>query len=208
MTTRTRGRRGVFEAAAGHFADLVRSIADDRWDEPGLGDWTVRDLVGHTSRSLTTVSTYLRTQAVNEDVSSAVDYYVRIRDYAAGMGTDAIVERGRQAGRDLGADPAVAIDHLLARVLDDLDGVDDPLIAVIGGLGIKLSSYLPTRTFELAVHGIDIARAVGVDRDPPEEVLADAAALAARIGVALGQGPAVLLGLTGRSDLPPGFSVV
>ena len=39
-------------------------------------------------------------------------------------------------------------------------------------------------------------------------MLADAAALAARIGVALGQGPAVLLGLTGRSDLPPGFSVV
>ena len=58
------------------------------------------------------------------------------------------------------------------------------------------------------MHGIDIARAVGVDRDPPQEVLADAAALAARIGVALGQGPAVLLGLTGRTDLPPGFSVV
>ena len=112
------------------------------------------------------------------------------------------------AGRDLGADPAAAIDHLLARVLDELDGVDDPLIEVIGGLGIRLSSYLPTRTFELAVHGIDIARAVGVDRDPPQEVLADAAALAARIGVALGQGPAVLLGLTGRTDLPPGFSVV
>ena len=187
MTTGTRGRRGVFEAAAGHFADLVRSIADDRWDEPGLGDWTVRDLVGHTSRSLTTVSTYLRTEAAYEDVSSAVDYYVRMRDYAAGMGADAIVERGRQAGRDLGADPASAIDHLLARVLDELDGVDDPLIEVIGGLGIRLSSYLPTRTFELAVHGIDIARAVGVDRDPPQEVLADAAALAARIGVALGQ---------------------
>ena len=143
MTTRTRGRRGVFEAAAGHFADLVRSIADDRWDEPGLGDWTVRDLVGHTSRSLTTVSTYLRTEAAYEDVSSAVEYYVRMRDYAAGMGADAIVERGRQAGRDLGADPAAAIDHLLARALDDLDGVDDPLIEVIGGLGIRLSSYLP-----------------------------------------------------------------
>ena len=39
MTTRTRGRRGVFEAAAGHFADLVRSIADDRWDEPAA--WAV-----------------------------------------------------------------------------------------------------------------------------------------------------------------------
>ena len=109
MTTGTRGRRGVFEAAAGHFADLVRSIADDRWDEPGLGDWTVRDLVGHTSRSLTTVSTYLRTEAAYEDVSSAVDYYVRMRDYAAGMGADAIVERGRPAATSVPTPPRRSI---------------------------------------------------------------------------------------------------
>ena len=33
---------------------------------------------------------------------------------------------------------------------------------VAGGVGIRLSSYVSTRTFELAVHRLDIARAAGV----------------------------------------------
>ncbi|BBX20302.1 mycothiol maleylpyruvate isomerase [Mycolicibacterium duvalii] len=200
--------RAVFAGAADYFVALVRQIPHGRWDDPGLGEWTVRDLVGHTSRSFVTVSTYLRAPAQHEDVTDAADYYVKIADYAAGMGATAIVERGRQAGRDLGADPAAAVAELASRALADVAAADDPLLEVIGGYGIRLSSYLPTRTFELAVHGIDIARALGIDHPPPPEVLSDAAALAARIGAALGHGPAVLLALTGRAALPGGFSVV
>lgn len=205
------GTRDVFASAARSFAELAVGIPAGAWDGPGLGDWTVRDLVGHTSRSLVTVSTYLKSPADHQDVTDAADYYVKIRDVAVGAGAAAIVERGRQAGRDLGADPAATIDRLLAQALADIaaiPGTEDPLIEVIGGLGIRLSSYLPTRTFELAVHGLDIARAVGVEHLPPADVLAEAAALAARIGAAAGQGPTVLLGLTGRSDLPAGFSVI
>lgn len=202
------GPRTVFASAAEAFGALVRQIPDGRWDGPGLGEWDLRSLVGHTSRSLTTVSTYLQTTAEREDVTDAADYYVKIQDYAAGMGAEAVVERGRQAGRDLGADPVAAIEALIPRVLSELDQVDDPLIEVIGGLGIRLNSYLPTRTFEFAVHGFDIAAAAGIEFCAPEDVLADAAALATQIGVRLGRGPAVLLALTGRRDLPPGFSVV
>jgi uncharacterized protein (TIGR03083 family) len=201
-------QRAVFASAAKGFAALVRQVPGDRWHDPGLGEWTVRDLVGHTSRSLVTVSAYLKTRAQHEDVVSATDYYVQMHAYAAGLGSVAIVERGRQAGRDLGADPAATIDALVPRVLAEIEAVDDPLIEVIGGLGIRLSSYLPTRTFELTVHGMDIARAIGVDFVPPEDAVVDAAALAARIGVALGHGPSVLLALTGRAGLPEGFSVV
>lgn len=200
--------RAVYAAATEFFTALVRQVPDDRWDTPGLGEWTVRDLVGHTSRSLTTVSTYLKAPAQREDVADAADYYVKIHGLSASLGAAAIVERGRQAGRDLGDDPVSAIEALASRVQAELAAVDDPLIEVIGGLGIRLSSYLPTRTFELAVHGLDIGRAVGVDFAPPAEVLAEAAALAARIGVALGHGPTVLRALTGRGGLPPGFSVV
>ncbi|MGB2920006.1 MAG: maleylpyruvate isomerase N-terminal domain-containing protein [Mycobacterium sp.] len=200
--------RVVFASAAESFAALVRRIPDGRWDGPGLGEWDLRSLVGHTSRSLVTVSTYLQTAAGHEDVLDAADYYAKIHDLAAGMGTAAIVERGRQAGRDLGADPVAAISTLVARVRSDLDGVGDPLIEVIGGLGIRLNSYLPTRTFELAVHGMDIAGTVCVEFAPPDDVLAEAATLAAHIGVRLGRGPEVLLALTGRAGLPPGFSVV
>lgn len=200
--------RTVFLSAAESFADLVRRIPTTAWEGPGLGAWSVRDLVGHTSRSLITVSTYLKAPAQRETVTTAADYYAAIREISAGMGEDAIVERGRQAGRELGADPASAVDALVMKVRADLADVDDPLIEVIGGLGMRLNTYLPTRTFEMAVHGVDIAHAVGIDYTPPADVLADAAALAARIAVALGQGTPVLLALTGRQNLPPGFSVV
>ena len=198
----------AFESAARGFAGLVHRIPGDRWDGPGLGAWDLRSLVGHTSRSLITVSTYLQTSAEREDVATPQDYYVRIREVAASAGADAIVERGRQAGRDLGADPAGTIDELVQRVLGELASTDNPLFEVIGGLGIRLQTYLPTRTFELAVHGLDIARATGLSFTLPEDVLDEATVLAARIGVATGQGETVLLSLTGRTALPASFSVV
>ena len=145
----------TFESAARSFAGLVHRIPGDRWDGPGLGDWDLRSLVGHTSRSLITVSTYLQTSAEREDVATPQAYYARIREVASDAGADAIVERGRQAGRDLGADPAATVDALVSRVLGELSGGGDPLITVIGGAGIRLHTYLPTRTFELAVHGLE-----------------------------------------------------
>ena len=58
------------------------------------------------------------------------------------------------------------------------------------------------------MHGLDIARAVGIPFASPGEVLDEATVLAARIGVAIGDGETVLLSLTGRTALPPSFSVV
>jgi hypothetical protein len=125
----------------------------------------------------------------------------------SGSGAAATVERGRQAGRDLGDDPGAAIEQLLTRALDDVAGAGDPLIAVIGGLGIRLSAYLQTRVFELTVHSLDIAAAAGVTADLPPEALEAAAVLATRISVALGEGDTVLRALTGRAPLPRPFSV-
>jgi hypothetical protein len=137
----------TFESAARSFARLVHRIPDDRWNGPGLGEWDLRSLVGHTSRSLITVSTYLQTSAQREDVATPQDYYARIRDIAGSLGADAIVERGRQAGRDLGPDPAATVDQLVERVLGELASTGDPVIEVIGGLGIALRNYLPTRAW-------------------------------------------------------------
>lgn len=196
----------VFVSAATAFADLVALIPATSWDGPGLGDWDLRSLVGHTSRSLITVSSYLRIPAEREDVTGPAHYYALLRGYAAG--SPAIVERGREAGRVLGADPSAKVTELLHQVLTDLDGAGDPLIAVIGGLGIRLSNYLPTRVFELTVHSLDIARATGIDFAPPEQALEAATVLAAQISALTGQAAAVLTALTGRGALPAGFSVV
>lgn len=200
----------VFASAATAFATLVHAVPGG-WDGPGLGDWDLRALVGHTSRSLVTVSTYVKTPADREDIHDAVDYYVRMREYTAHLGAADVLERGRQAGRDLGSDPAGTVDDLVTRAVADVAaataGGADPLISVIGGLGIRLSAYLQTRIFELAVHGLDIARVTGIEFTPPAEVLTDATLLATRIALALGQGNILLEALTGRTALPPDFSV-
>jgi uncharacterized protein (TIGR03083 family) len=198
----------TFESAARSFAGLVRRIPDDGWAGPGLGDWDLRSLVGHASRSLITVSTYLQTPADREDVTTPQEYYARIADYMSNAGAEAITERGRQAGSDLGDDPVQTIDELIDRVRGELATAGNPLIAVIGGLGIRLHTYLVTRIFELAVHSLDIARAADVSFDLPGEVLDEATVLAARVAVLSGRGGELLMSLTGRTALPPGFSVV
>jgi uncharacterized protein (TIGR03083 family) len=196
----------VFTSATRAFTGLVREIPESGWSGPGLGDWDLRALVGHTSRSLITVSEYLRAPSEREDIADAAGYYAYIR--TAGFDPAQIVERGIAAGRALGDHPADTVDTLAAQALSDLAAAGDPLITVIGGLGIRLSSYLPTRTFELAVHSLDIARAAGLDLSLPGAVLAEATLLAARTAVGLGDGVTLLNALTGRTDLPPGYSVV
>jgi uncharacterized protein (TIGR03083 family) len=198
----------TFASAAHSFAALAHDIPTNRWDGPGLGEWDLRSLVGHASRSLITVITYLAQPAEREDISTPQEYYAMVNPAALGLSPEGVVERGRQAGRDLGDEPAATVDELVSRALDELSDAGDPLIQVIGGAGIRLHTYLPTRTFELAVHGLDIARAVDISFPLPADVLEEATGLAARIAVAEGHGQAVLLALTGRAELPPSFSVI
>jgi uncharacterized protein (TIGR03083 family) len=198
----------TFASAARTFAHLVHRIPASAWDGPGLGEWDLRALVGHASRSLITISTYLETPAEREDITTPQEYYARVNPSTLGIDPAGVVERGRQAGRDLGDHPGDVIDGLLSKVLADLEDRGDPLIKVIGGAGIRLRTYLPTRTFELAVHGLDIARAVGIPLELPADVLEQATTLAARIAAAEGHGETVLLALTGRGQLPVSFSVV
>ena len=198
----------AFASAARSFAGLVREIPAEAWDGPGLGEWDLRSLVGHASRSLITVSTYLQTTAEREDITTPEEYYARVNPSALGMDPADVAERGRQAGRDLGEDPAATVDALVSRVLGELATAGNPLVEVIGGLGMRLHTYLPTRTFELAVHGLDIAGAVGIPHSLPTDVLDEALDLATRTAAATGDGETVLLALTGRKALPPSFSVV
>jgi uncharacterized protein (TIGR03083 family) len=196
----------VYRAAVNSFVQLVRRLPADRWDGPGLGEWDLRALVGHTSRSLVTVITYLDTPAERVDIASTEEYYQVAAAVAAEEGAG-VVERGRRAGIELGSDPAAAVEALAAEAVDKLTGRGDELIAVLGGAGMRLSAYLPTRTFELAVHGLDIAEATGLDFVLPDEVCAAAVALGARIAAAMGHGEVVLRALTGRGPLPQPFSV-
>lgn len=199
----------AYADAAAAVTDAVAEIPDGSWAAPGLGEWDVRALVGHTSRAMVTVLTYLDRAADTEDVASPEDYYALLPSMT-GEGTDqaAVAERGREAGRALGDDPASAFADLAEQAVMRLTEVEPHrLIRTIAG-GLRVDSYVPTRTVELVVHGLDIAAATGVDVTFSRPTLAETAAVAARTGVALGRGPVLLAALTGRAALPAGFSVV
>lgn len=199
--------RSTFLDAAAVVARVVDLIPPTAWDGPGLGAWDLRALVGHTSRSLVTVVEYLARPAAAEEIATPEAYYAAVVRIA-GADPAAVVERGRAAGAALGDDPAAGFRARLAAAVTALEHAGDAdLLTTIAG-SMRLAAYLPTRTFELAVHGIDIATATGLPVAFPSSALAESATLAVRIAVQRGDGPALLAALTGRSGLPAGFSVV
>ena len=196
----------VYLDAAQTFVDLVERTQPGRWTQAGLGVWDLRALIGHTSRAMVTVLTYLDQPAETEDIPTPERYYSSIADQQ--IDPAAVAERGRQAGDALGPDPAAAVRDLHAQVTNRLQhAAPGDLITTISG-GMRLSAYLPTRTFELVIHSLDIAAATGLPVAFSTPVLKQAAALAARLAVELGHGPALLTAMTGRTTLPVGFSVV
>jgi hypothetical protein len=201
--------RATYAEAASAFLDLAAQVPLERYAEPGLGSWDLRSLVGHTGRSLVTVATYLETRADQVDAEDAADYFAQVSRMTHGTTRDAVHLRGIEAGIALGDDPMAVLrssweDAELA--LEMLEGAD-PIVTTAAG-GMHVSDYLPTRTFELIVHCLDIARATGLDFAPPDEALADTLALASASALRQGYGVDVVLALTGRQPLPPGASVV
>jgi hypothetical protein len=81
---------------------------------------------------------------------------------------------------------------------------DDAIGSPIGTM--TLADYLPSRTAELTIHGLDLTQALGVDLAAPTSAVRKSLAFVAS-RVADGSGSEVLLALTGRGVLPAGYSV-
>jgi uncharacterized protein (TIGR03083 family) len=195
-----------FVAAAQSFLSLVKQVRPEQWALPGLGEWSVLDLVGHTSRAITTVELYLADDAPAEvTVPTAEEYYLRVFD--GHTDNAAVAARGRAAGADLVDDAVGSIAASLSRVQEVLAQQPANRVVAIGSLAIPLSEYLRTREFELVVHGLDLALAIGADSDIPHTVLASATVLAAGVAASRGQAEDVLFALTGRGNLPHDFTI-
>jgi hypothetical protein len=204
--------REIYLTVADMFADLVARLPAAGWDAPGLGDWSRRDLVGHTvSSGIRQVPHVLGNPAGEVAAATPESYWAIAWAAPAEVIANAIAassEDARKSGIALGEDPADAVRHLVGAAAAALAeaGDDDVVRTAVGGM--RVADWLPTRTFELAVHGIDVAASAELAFPLPAEVLADVAAHAARIAVAIGDGPALLRALTGRGTLPADYSIV
>ncbi|MFC4065292.1 maleylpyruvate isomerase N-terminal domain-containing protein [Actinoplanes subglobosus] len=204
--------RRTYRSAAIAFADLVARIPSDALDGPGLGEWTLRDLLGHTvSSALRQVPAVLAEPAPTLLVPAPEAYFALARVAPADLvaaARAASTDDARATGAALGGDPAGVVSGYIGQATAALAGAsDDDVVATPAG-GMRVQDWLPTRTFELVVHGSDAAVAAGLPIDFDLETVASTAALAARTAAALGQGLPAIRALTGRAPLPTPFSVV
>jgi uncharacterized protein (TIGR03083 family) len=201
----TDGVRRRFEQATAFFVATVARVGPAQWEQPGLGEWSIRDLVGHTSRAMRAVEGYLAQGAELVEIHSPVEYFLGVRESS---GAAQVAQRGREAGAALGSDPPGAVREMAARVLGVVARADAGQLVGAPRGGMTLGAYLPTRTFELVVHTLDLAAALDVPAEPPAAALAEALEIAAGLALHAGQGGEVLLALTGRRPLPAGFSLI
>ena len=198
--------KSAYRQAVAFFMDVAARVRPDQWDAPALGEWSVRDLVGHASRSITRVEEFGSRRASAVDVPSAPAHF---RQSLGRPNANAqVAERGREAGRTLGGDPLAAMREDWARAEQVLDATpEDEVIAYDNG-GILFADYLETRVFELSIHALDLANAIGVEAEPPREALAAALRTLADLALESGRGAQLALAATGRGPLPDGFSAL
>ena len=188
-----------FIEAGGWLVELASQVPEDRLEDVGLGVWSVRSLLGHAARSLLTVIEYLGHPAEEVALDSALAYL----SSAGRAAPAAIAQRGVAAGRELGDDPATRVAALAeqsARLVRTTPA--DQLLTTIAG-GMRLEDYLPTRTLELVVHGLDLAAAIGSDAEPPRRATSSMLELLVELQVRRGRTAALVLLLSGRAT-PPG----
>lgn len=207
MPTSPEAVTDAFLDAANAFATTCSKVTADQWDAPGLGEWTVRSLVGHTSRAITLVNEYASVDPSSADMLDAMGYY---RAALAGHGVhSSVAQRGVAAGVALGTDPAEAVRLLVQQIsamLQDPSTRPSSFTTPMGTVGYQ--QYLRTRVLELVAHGDDLARAIGITELPVKpDTRRMVLGLITDVVVARGDGSVVTAALLGRTALPAGYSM-
>lgn len=197
--------KNAFGEAVQQLVDVAGRIPPEGWEKPGLGEWTVRELLSHVVGAIEAPIAYAG-QARQIDMDDAAEYYISAM--ASPSIHQEVAERARQGVERLGDDPASALRAVVARTLAALEEFadDDPMSTSFGT--VRLVDYLPTRILEVVVHTLDIAAAAGIPVEPPPDALRVSLALLGDIAVRQGEGAMLALALSGRRSLPEGYNVL
>ena len=202
----SQGIRETYLEAGDYFVSIVDSIEIDAFAAPALGEWCVRDLVGHTYRSFTTVLSYSAVPSDKVDFERPVDYFLRLLSSDVNHGH--IAERGRAAGLEIIEDPKMMVRGFAMYVKNKLEELsDDHIMGTLTG-GMRLIDYLPTRTFELIIHTMDLTKALGLESSPPRRGMETTLQMIGQLALNRGYAQDLILSSTGRDGLARGFTVL
>jgi uncharacterized protein (TIGR03083 family) len=193
--------RAAFRDASDAFLTATGPVPAGGWDEPGLGEWTVRELTAHALRAFLTLQRLCDTTGGAPQLESAMAYYRAIavrEDVHAG-----VLQRGREAGAQL-VDPEATARRTAEQALGRLAATPDEHVGETFAGPMRLADYLPTRVVELGIHTLDLQRATG----QPMALPASAAAVVLGTLAELADVPTLLMAMTGRQPLPDGFNVL
>lgn len=193
--------RAAFPDAADVFLATTAAVRPEQWDQPGLGEWTVRELTAHGLRAFQTLQRLCDTTAATPVVGSAPEYYRAVREVPDVHG--GVAQRGREAGAQL-VDPIATARMTAEHALGRLAATPDDHVGESFVGPMRLADYLPTRVVELGIHTLDLQVATG------QVLTLPASATSVILGTLseLTDVPVLLLALTGRRPLPEGFNVL
>lgn len=179
--TRWPGVRAVLDGEVRAFIDAADALDEETFAAPTrLPAWNVAQLVAHVWRDLDRVRAGLAAPPPGPADTDAVTYW---RSYDPRDRGPSIAEHAVEiaAGFDSGAELVADLRRVAAESTDAARGVPDERVVATWGPAIRLDELLATRVLELAIHGLDLADAVG--REP--WLTASAAALTRAILVRL-----------------------
>lgn len=150
----------AFAAEAAATQQTIAQITDDRWAEPGLGEWTVAELVAHLVRAADRTTAYLEQPVPgDEPVCDRVSYF----DFDVAAAGAAVAQRSKDDAARIGtASLGAAFEQAWRLTVEQVEvlGADHLMTTLRGPM--HLGEYLGTRVLELTVHHLDLARALGL----------------------------------------------
>lgn len=154
----------AFETEAEAFSRELARLPEAAWDRPTrCAPWSTRELLGHVCVVLDRVRDMIEGQAPEVPDVSAAEYYRPDRRFSTATNA-ARIELGRdRAGRHRSGTSLVADFTRTWRKAEELCRTEPErrVVRTRHGDAMLLADFMLTRVFEVTVHGIDLADALG-----------------------------------------------
>jgi uncharacterized protein (TIGR03083 family) len=154
----------TFRVEAEQFGQAIAGFTDDDWRRPTACEpWRVRDLVGHVRVVIGWLPGMLSAPSPGEADVSAAEYYRPDQRFAPETNASRIaLAQDHAAGQGSGDSLAKDFVDLCVHVVELCQAEPDQrTVQTRHGDAMLMSEFLLTRVVEVAVHGLDLAAAVG-----------------------------------------------